>query len=421
MSRRRASASDGDSDGIFLMDDIGPGEAGTAAPAGGGADEGNAPRRGLVVRLLVAVGVAGVLGVVAITFAGGGSEHVAPAPSSSLPPPATTFPLPSTTAPEDSSTAEASTVLDQPPAPPDVRLSGTTSVLWGIQESGATRYLTLVELGSGGSSIRTLVAAGTFDPQASLELRPVFGGVLVSSDSRVERFYPSDAGPAVAFPIAGVDVSSVFPTKGATVWVFVPADGNRLTEVTPSTGAVGRSVTLPKHGRPRGIDGQGQVLLEADAGGVYRLDPATGRVRQLSDGRLRGLGPRHVLIVRCDGALRCGAHLIDLVSGADQPTAAPAASLPDDVAALSSDGHWLVGTANGRVVLLDLRSSSAPLVDTVLAGVPPTWAALTADGTYVLAGNEDGSVAVRSEALMLRDGRVAALFAPLLTAASGPS
>jgi hypothetical protein len=90
------------------------------------------------------------------------------------------------------------------------------------------------------------------------------------------------------------------------------------------------------------------------------------------------------------------------------------------VAAVSPDGRVLVGSTGGRVVLLDLTSPSVPPVDTVLGGVPPTWAALTADGHHVLAGNDDAGVAVRGDPLALGDGTVEARFAPLLTAVVGP-
>ena len=201
------------------------------------------------------------------------------------------------------------------------------------------------------------------------------------------------------------DASSVVINEGNIVGAVTMRDQRavlRQVDATSSTRV--DDIVLPAGVTKAFPDGLGQVVFEGPAGGVFRLDPVTGRQRDAGWGHLRWAGHGYFEDVSCDERAQCQMMLHNLADGtthrlAAGPTAASAIAFPDPLFRYWVLGSVLPGDAEAKtsiIRLADAATLTAPVAlgparYCSLGGCMPAQPVWTADGGWMLSAG-DGTV-----------------------------
>ena len=223
------------------------------------------------------------------------------------------------------------------------------------------------------------------------------------------------------------DAGSVVIKEGNIIGA-VTMRGQRavLSQVDVTSSTPVAEIELPAGVTKAFPDGLGQVVFEGPAGGVFRLDPATGRQRDAGWGHLRWAGHGYFEDVSCDERAQCQMMLHDLADGtthrlATGPTAASAIAFPDPLFRYWVLGSVLPGDAEAKTRIIRLADSTTLTAPVALGParycslgdcIPaqPVW---TADGQWMLSAG-DGTVSawrtgLDSPITLPIDGRVIAI------------
>lgn len=352
---------------------------------------------------LVGVGLAG--GVVAAALAVSLTRHDGPRAGAS---PATTNTAAarttSTTATRPSTTVASTAapgvpsvgpVLDQP--------VGATLVGLVDDQSTATRFT--LDLDSGATA--TLEVPLTSRDSRILARQ---GGVVLTDESAAVLLRDDGTAVTVAATEAGRPLALPGPSPDE-FWLFSPGDAvpqialHRL----PSGDEVRRFELSPRSAVV-GAAPDGRILVAAQDGGTFALDPDSGQATRISPGRIIALGHTVVVEDTCEANLSCAIFARKPATGARVALdrfVGPALDELSDLglpAVLSPDERWLLAWEQGGapfpygVAVIDMATGRTVWQRPIEAPGFQLAAAWTPDSRWVLVKTRDGIDAVPVDA-----------------------
>lgn len=284
------------------IEQIGPGTAVTEHEVALGANRPNPRRSALVVGIALVALLGG--GLVIGAGSGEGDEQ------GTSPTPSTTAAAPSTTAartrPDRAPRRTTTTTIPAFAVDPMPELAGLP--LYAIVDDRVVR------IDSATGQIAVLAGGSRAATQDYSTLMAVAGGVIVR-DERA-RFVPDDGSEPIA-----IESFDLWPAADpALIWADnYDAPEREIRLIRLVTGEMVGSVPVPRFAYPIGDDGSGRLLVIAQTGGTFVLDPSSGAVERFSDAQVVDVTATHLVQLRCDDTLACGYELVDRATGLASP------------------------------------------------------------------------------------------------------
>ena len=349
-------------------------------------------RRPVLVGGLVA---ATVLVGAAIAIGATRDETPAATPATTSPtttPPPTTTPVPTTAASVASEVAGHGALLGRP-------VGGTVVALFRRNGKGVVTRLNL-DTGKANSEV-----VSTVRDDGRLLARD--GGLVVSDNHSAVVLRPFAYGATSLSQ--GLDTPPLVTAAAAPdqVWVYdASVEKPQIALYGIGSDDPIRRVDLPARSTPVGSDPDGNVLLQADNGGTFRLDPASGRVSLLTTGRVVAVGRSVVIEDTCNEQLDCAVFARSLATGERERLQAFVGPTLDKVdefdvpAVLSPDEQhvvaWEQSGAPFPFAMTVLNTTSGAIERRIPMEAPgyQLAAAWTPDGRWVIVKGRDGIEAI---------------------------